>query len=52
MIDKGMIGQIAVIQGTNLVGVFSANALAHIQAADYLRDTGQTVLICKIDSEP
>ena len=52
LIDKGLLGEVAVIQGTNLVGVFSTYALAHIEAADYLRDTGQAVLIRKIDSEP
>ena len=52
LIDKRLLGEVAVIQGTNLVGVFSTYALAHIEAADYLRDTGQAVLIRKIDSEP
>jgi hypothetical protein len=52
LIDKGMLGEVAVIHGTNVVGVFSTYALAHIEAADYLRDTGQAVLIRKIESEP
>ena len=49
LIDKGMLGEVAVIHGTSLLGVFSTYALAHTEAADYLRDTGQTVLIRKIE---
>jgi hypothetical protein len=31
LIDKGMLGEVAVIHGTSLVGVFSSYALAHAQ---------------------
>ena len=51
LIDKGMLGEVAVIHGTSLVGVFSTYALAHTEAADYLRDTSATVLIRKIEPE-
>ena len=51
LIDKGMLGEIAVIHGTSLVGVFSSYAFAHAKAADYLRDTGETVLIRKIEPD-
>ena len=52
LIDKGMLGETAVIQGSNLLGVFTSYALAHAQAADYLRDTGEAVLIRKIEPDP